>query len=218
MEATASLNGQPCHFAAKRPKVGEMVAHEGPMYVGKSSALVKAVHNAVRRGIRVHIMRHAADKRDQILGLKTHDGHHVINSDLISHGTYESPPDLSWFLENKISMIIVEEAQFFREKLPRLVRLLDAAANAGIDSHIAFLSGTFERKPWEGIDELRARCDKLRTYRGQCRYCPRKGSFSLALVNLTPGEIHPGSDEMYALVCRACYNERSQKRVEDARV
>ena len=192
---------------------GLMIGHEGAMFVGKSSALTSAAHKAIRKGKKVHVMRPAGDERDRVLGLKTHDGTTLLQSELLSYASYETVPSSHALYDMDISMLIVEEAQFFGKQLPQLVDVLDRLADYGVEIHVAFLNGTFERVPFHGIDLLRARCDKVKHYRGNCRFCHRKGSFSMALKKLDPGQFHPGADELYALVCRKCYNERVKNAV-----
>lgn len=197
-------------------QVGSITGHEGAMFVGKSSALMAVAHKAIRKNRRVHVMRSVNETRDQVLGLANHDGQQLLQSSLLTHAKYDQPPRADKLINAGIKVLIVEEAQFFGKDLEELTHLLDYLAfYHSMEIHATFLNATFARKPFPGLAELRSICDKVIHYQGECKFCPKPGSFSLALGDMEGVTFKPGGDEAYALVCRGCFLKHSKNPAQD---
>lgn len=178
----------------------------GPMFAGKSSALLAVVRRHVALGQHVLVLTHALDTR------YGRTGGSIVNHDLQcvpAHSLAELTPVLDWPTFASAQLVVVEEAQFFPD--------LRAFVTAAVDAHgkhvvVAGLDGDVERHPFGEVLALLPLADRVTKLAALCRMC-RDGTPAL-FTCLTPGMApeatavtapRVGGAELYMPVCRRHY-------------
>jgi thymidine kinase len=195
----------------------------GPMFAGKSSALLARVAAAEAAGLAVAVVTSSRDGRYGRAAVATHDG---------ARRAAHAAPTLAAFRAaageaaySSYDLIAVDEAQFF----PDLVEFCAAAADVdGKRLVLAGLDGDFRRRRFGGALDNVPLADAVTKHAGACRFCaaeataangdggdasahahvPAPAVFSLRLGG---GEdpVEVGGAEAYAPVCRRHYIEHA---------
>ena len=176
----------------------------GPMFAGKSSALMTVVRRHVALGQHVLVLTHALDRRYNSQGgsLVNHD-QQVLPAQSIT----DLLPVLEWPTFSSAQLIVVEEAQFFPD--------LCAFVTEAVDGHgkhvvVAGLDGDAQRRPFGEVLALIPLADRVTKLTALCRMC-RDGTPAL-FTSLAPGmkaeaapQTRVGGAETYMPVCRKHY-------------
>ena len=180
---------------------GEIHVILGPMFAGKTTALLERVAQEEAHGLHVTLVKSCKDSRysnDEIVshnGTARHCNPVARLSDLRN-----TIGDEKW---NAIDVIAIDEAQF----IPDLVSFCITAADVHHKKIIvAGLDGDFRRSRFGAVLDLLPLCDSVTKLTGQCAGCGgRPALFSMRIaVDQTSQELVGGSD-LYKPVCRACY-------------
>lgn len=180
----------------------------GPMFAGKSSAIIRIVNRYKSIGFPILLISHSADNRYGDIPA-------VVNHDKIS------VPCLHWaslvdhigdkeYREAKI--IIIEEAQFF----PRLREFVVHAVDIDKKNVIVVgLDGDADRKAFGEILDLVPLADTIEKVRAFCADC-RDGTEALfsycKKAEEKQGQICVGGADVYMPLCRYHYVERSGRQ------
>jgi thymidine kinase len=172
----------------------------GPMYSGKTSALVNIYKQCILCNIPIVVINHNIDKRYHDIYLSTHD---QITIPCIK--TENLMELLSNDIHNDImksNIILINEGQFFDDLVVFVQKMLSYKKKI----YICGLDGDFERKKFGQILDLIPLCDKVCKLNSLCSICKngKKGIFSMRLTNETEQKV-VGSDN-YIPVCRECYD------------
>ena len=168
----------------------------GPMFAGKSSAILQIVnrHNSI--GHRVMIISHSIDERyNKNDFIVNHDG-----SKIPCHKTSVLKPYLITEEFAECQLIIIEEGQFFKDLYNFVSIVIDTYKK---DVIVVGLDGDADRKPFGQILDLIPICDKVQKLTAFCAIC----------ANGTPGiftyckkekneQICVGGSDMYMPLCR----------------
>jgi thymidine kinase len=178
----------------------------GPMYSGKTSALVNIYKQCILCNIPVVVINHNIDKRYHNIHLSTHDQitipcikteklMELLNNDI--HNDIHN--DIM-----KSNIILINEGQFFDDLVVFVQKMLSYKKKI----YICGLDGDFERKKFGQILNLIPLCDKVCKLNSLCSICKngKKGIFSMRLTNETEQTV-VGSDN-YIPVCRECYDNK----------
>ena len=179
----------------------------GPMFAGKSSALLTLVRrlNVLDiNKVKPLIINHSIDIRY---------GENVISS----HDKVTVPcisiPQMKYIMDNNINEkipsikditdIIIDEAQFF-DDLFEFITNKDIFQNK-INIYLFGLNGTSERKPFENISNILGLVTKINYLTAYCSFCcdGTEANFSLRTSN-EKDKIVVGSDN-YKAVCENCF-------------
>jgi thymidine kinase len=177
----------------------------GPMFAGKSSAIIRIVNRYKSIGFPILLVSHSADNRyGDIPAVVNHDKMSVPClhwSSLIDH------LDDKEYLEAKI--IIIEEAQFF----PRLREFVVHAVDIDKKNIIVVgLDGDADRKAFGEILDLVPLADTIEKVRAFCADC-RDGTEALfsycKKADEKHGQVCVGGADVYMPLCRNHYVERT---------
>jgi thymidine kinase len=177
----------------------------GPMFAGKSSAIIRIVNRYKSIGFPILLVSHSADNRyGDIPAVVNHDKMSVPClhwSSLIDH------LDDKEYLEAKI--IIIEEAQFF----PRLREFVVHAVDIDKKNIIVVgLDGDADRKAFGEILDLVPLADTIEKVRAFCADC-RDGTEALfrysKKADERQGQVCVGGADVYMPLCRRHYVERT---------
>lgn len=176
----------------------------GPMFAGKSSAILARVRRARALGWKTLLLTSALDTRynvGEVCHVVTHDKDRV---DAV--GVLGLMPCLGTPEYEEARLIVIEEAQFFVD----LVAFIQyAVEKSGKDVVVVGLDGDSDRRPFGSVLELVPLADTVTKLTALCKRCGdgTEALFSAALKGMkTTGEIlHVGGEESYEPLCRRHY-------------
>lgn len=164
----------------------------GPMFAGKTSAMITAVERYERAGRKCLIVKYADDLRYAADAVVTHRG---VRSQIATvSARCLGDVDLAG-----IGVIGIDEGQFY----PDILEWTERAAAAGKIVIIAYLDATFERRPFGPIGELVALAETVVKLSAVCK-CGAEAHFSKR-VGGGAALVEIGGEEAYRATCRACF-------------
>jgi thymidine kinase len=176
----------------------------GPMFAGKSSALLSIVRRHRALGWSVCVITHSCDIR--------YGADHVVNHDqqrcpaiataalmpLLEHPDYQQS-----------RLVVVEEAQFFADLVPFVTKAVDTDGKHVV---VVGLDGDAERKPFGRILDLVPLADRITKLTAMCKLCsdgtPAIFTFAAAhdaVEAAAAGEACVGAADKYIPMCRKHY-------------
>jgi len=185
----------------------------GPMFSGKTTALMQAVEKYTLASIPVLTVSHLWD-------LQRTEHHEILHS----HSHRKMPCHMLRRLSSLFDLpeyttsqvVAIDEAQFFDDLVSSVLRLVEH------DSKIVFvagLDGSFERKPLGFLASLLPFCDTIQKMAAVCKQCAPKlelAPFTQKTKNGTgppnnqdAAEVCIGGSELYEAVCRKHFLEPS---------
>ncbi|KRN09391.1 thymidine kinase [Liquorilactobacillus mali] len=175
----------------------------GTMNSGKSVELLKVAHNYRESGKKVILLTSSLDTRSGVgcissrIGI-SHEAIPVSNETSIMGDIIDED-----MLKIDPSCILIDESQFLTSKqVEELASIVDLF---GIPVICYGLKNDFSNNLFEGSKALLTLADKLEEIKTVCRYCNKKATMNLRMVNGKPvyeGEQVQIGDEEYISVCR----------------
>jgi thymidine kinase len=176
----------------------------GPMFAGKSSAIIRIVnrHRCIRTPIL--LISHSSDNRygaDET----------VTNHDSLSIPCKKSSilqPFLDTEEYKNAKLIIIEESQFFPDLKNFVLHSVEEDCK---EVFVVGLDGDADRKPFGQILDLVPYADKITKLKAFCSMCcdGTEALFSFCKAReLKQGQVCVGGEEMYTPLCRKHYVER----------
>ncbi|KAF8410831.1 hypothetical protein HHK36_003368 [Tetracentron sinense] len=171
----------------------------GPMFAGKTTALIRRLKSESNNERSVAIIKSNKDSRYGLDSIVTHDGAKLPCWAL---------PDLSSFRQkigddayNKLDVIGIDEAQFFED-------LYDFCCNAADHDRktviVAGLDGDYLRRRFGTVLDIVPLADSVTKLTARCELCGKRAFFTLRKTEETQTELIGGSD-VYKPVCRQHY-------------
>ncbi|MFK7969024.1 MAG: thymidine kinase [Bacteroidia bacterium] len=166
----------------------------GGMFSGKTEELIRRLRRAQIANQRVAIFKPAVDNR-------------YSDSEIVSHNknSIESNPVHSseqiLLMSAEIEVVGIDEAQFFDEGIPEVVRKL---CNQGSRVVVAGLDMDFKAQPFGPMPLLLAQAEFVTKVHAICQRCGSLASYS---YRLKEGEqqVMVGEKEAYEPRCRRCF-------------
>ncbi|KAE9586505.1 hypothetical protein Lal_00044697 [Lupinus albus] len=190
--------------------IGEVHVIVGPMFAGKTTALLRRIKSEVDNGRNVAMLKSSKDTRYAIDSVVSHDG--------IKFPCW-ALPDLMLFKQKfgleayqKLDVIGIDEAQFFED-------LYDFCCNAAdIDGKtviVAGLDGDYLRRSFGSVLHIVPLADTVTKLTARCEVCGKRAFFTLRKTEQKETELIGGAD-VYMPVCRNHY-VKSQVMTEAAK-
>lgn len=178
----------------------------GPMFAGKSSAILQRVRRAEVLGWNHLVITAAIDTRYDISGAKvvTHDHAGV---DALGVKVLEGVRERSDYQDARL--IVVEEGQF----LPDLYEfVVSAVEEDGKEVVVVGLDGDSDRRPFGRILDLIPLADEVVRITSLCKRCGdgTAALFSALVKGVKQGQVHVGGADMYEPMCRKHYLKNKQ--------
>ena len=181
---------------------GYLEVFYGPMFSGKTDALLTAVHRYKIAGRSCICLQVGTDTRDGVGLLKSRAGAE-------HEARVVSPDALPDALDAEV--IALDEAQFVMPDvlIPQVLQWVEAQHKIVL---VAGLNLTFQRRPFGGVPQLVMMADRTHQLRAVCRDCrvPSTAIYTWRDPSAGAAEVVIGSD-LYVPVCRAHYLERCDK-------
>lgn len=181
----------------------------GPMFSGKTSALLDVYKKCKFCNISISIINHSFDKRYHETMLSSHDkimAPCLQATELNELWLSEDPFDSQSNVLRNSDVILINEGQFFPDLYETVVDMLKHKKKI----YISGLDGDFERKKFGTILDLIPLCDKVTKLTSLCSKC-KNGTHGIFSMRLTSEKTQTvvGSDN-YIPVCRNCYEESTK--------
>ena len=176
----------------------------GPMFAGKSSALLSIVRRHKALGWSVCVITHSCDTRygtDQVVN------HDQQRCPAIATATLM--PLLETADYQQARLVVVEEAQFFADLVPFVLQAVDRDGKHVV---VVGLDGDAERKPFGRVLDLLPYADRITKLTAMCKLCadgtPAIFTFAAAddaAASAAMGEACVGAADKYMPMCRKHY-------------
>ncbi|CAL0333011.1 unnamed protein product [Lupinus luteus] len=181
------------------PTTGEVHVIVGPMFAGKTTALLRRIKSEVDNGRNVAMLKSSKDTRYAIDSVVSHDG--------IKFPCW-ALPDLMSFRDKfgheayqKLDVIGIDEAQFFEDLYEFCC---NAADNDGKIVIVAGLDGDYLRRSFGSVLHIIPLADTVTKLTARCELCGKRAFFTLRKTEQKETELIGGAD-VYMPVCRNHY-------------
>lgn len=171
----------------------------GPMFAGKSSAILQIVNRHKSIGRSIFLLSHSNDSR-------YNPENYIVNHDN-SKIPCNKTDDLSLFLIDpdliSSDLVIIEEAQFFHDLYHFVIELVEIMGKNVI---VVGLDGDADRKPFGQILDLVPICDKITKLKAFCKLCS-DGTEALFTFckKKKDTQVCVGGSDLYMPLCRGHY-------------
>lgn len=173
----------------------------GPMFSGKTTELLRRYRLYKIAKKRCILIKPNIDKRYSSNEVMTHDS--ITEDAVVLNKLNEFNNEL-----NKYDIICIDEGQFFPDIYDTTLEWSDS----GKLVIIAMLNGTYERKPFNNINNLVSVCKDITKLNAICNNCHSKDGIYSYRKTVEQDEILIGGLNEYEAICSKCYNSKiSQK-------
>lgn len=183
---------EPRHFSAKKGWI-EVIC--GSMFSGKTEELIRRLRRAQLANQKVEIFKPAIDTRYDALDIVSHDNNRIPGAP-VSHSV-----KILSLADEDVTVIGIDEAQFFDEDLPEVA---DQLALRGVRVIAAGLDMDFQGKPFGVMPLLLAKADYVTKLHAICMQCGDPANYSFRKV-ASGDQVLLGEKDIYEPRCRACF-------------
>lgn len=181
------------HFKGQRSGWIEVIC--GSMFSGKTEELIRRLKRAKIAGQKVEIFKPKTDTRYDVQNVVSHDANTILATPI------EHSSKLLELTEG-VSVVGIDEAQFFDDQLPEVCQQL---ATRGTRVIIAGLDMDFRGKPFGPIPDLLAVGEYITKVHAICQHCGNLATHSYRLSE-EDATVVLGEKERYEARCRTCYH------------
>lgn len=179
-------------------KMGSVEVICGSMFCGKTDELIRRLRRATIAKQNVQVFKPVIDLRYGIEKVTSHAG-----SDFAATPVQNAVQILEQ-IDTKTTVVGIDEAQFFDEKIEEVVEKL---ADRGMRVIVAGLDLNFKGEPFGSMPLIMARAEQVTKLQAICMVCGEPASRSQRFVNGKPARyddpiIIVGASEMYEARCR----------------
>ncbi|KAL9319542.1 hypothetical protein ACSQ67_011381 [Phaseolus vulgaris] len=203
----SSFSLSPDSKALSHPS-GEVHVIVGPMFAGKTTALLRRIKSELNAARNVVMLKSSKDTRYATDSVVTHDG--------IKFPCWALPNLLS-FREKyghdayqKLDVIGIDEAQFFEDLYEFCCKAADEDGKTVI---VAGLDGDYLRRSFGSVLHIIPLADSVTKLTARCELCGKRAFFTLRKTEHQETELIGGAD-VYMPVCRLHYmNSQVAERI-----
>jgi thymidine kinase len=181
------------HFKGQRSGWIEVIC--GSMFSGKTEELIRRLKRAKFANQSVAIFKPKKDVRYNDTNVVSHDENYINSIPVRSSEEIIN-------LAKEVSVIGIDEAQFFDDKLSEVVQLL---AIRGLRIIIAGLDMDFLGRPFGPMPQLLAVAEYITKVHAICPHCGNLATHSYRLSD-EKDQVVLGEKDKYEPRCRICYS------------
>ena len=181
------------HFKGQRSGWIEVIC--GSMFSGKTEELIRRLKRAKIAGQKVEIFKPRLDTRYAEREVVSHDANSVLSIPVENSRRILE-------LSEGVSVVGIDEAQFFDEELPYVCQQL---ALRGLRVIIAGLDMDFRGQPFGPIPNLLAVAEYITKVHAICQHCGNLATHSFRLSE-DESTVVLGEKDRYEARCRTCYH------------
>ncbi|KAI4294747.1 hypothetical protein MLD38_040933 [Melastoma candidum] len=194
-----SIRARGVQMNAGRSRSGEVHVIVGPMFAGKTTALLRRIELESSNGRNVAVIKSNKDTRYGLDFIVTHDGARLPCLALADLSSFKQKFGLDAY--DKLDVIGIDEAQFFGDLYDFCH---EAADRDGKSVIVAGLDGDYMRRRFGSVLDIIPLADSVTKLSARCELCGKQAFFTLRKTNDTQTELIGGS-EIYMPVCRRHY-------------
>lgn len=190
---------------------GQLKVYAGPMFAGKTSALIAELESSVEEGKRVLIIKPIIDNRYAENDIISHDGISLrkkTGHSVVRLGIHETP-DLS--LIQNVDVILIDEAQFFTKLCDTVVA---SYLEGGIDIIAVGLDMDSSGKPFRGMTHLLALANSVYKLTSICSICGDEATRTFRKLSSNSEQILIGGAETYEPRCLKHWAEGQKENIK----
>lgn len=183
----------------------------GPMWSGKTSALLKIYRQYSFCKSKICVINYEADTRYSKTMLSTHDKEMIPC--ILGVSMEEIMKNHKDEIENS-DVILINEGQFFSDIVPFTIKMVEEERKK---VYICGLDGDFKRDKIGNLLDLIPMCDKMTKLHALCSMC-KDGTLAPFTFRSTceTEQVLIGND-IYMPLCRSCYNAQTKHKMEEER-
>jgi thymidine kinase len=177
---------------------GRLEVITGPMFCGKTDELLRRLRRAIIAKQKIQVFKPAFDFRYSTEKVTSHAGneYQAFPVDKIT--------DIPALLEDQVTVVAIDEAQFFGEEIIPVVQDL---VDKGLRVIVAGLDMDFRGEPFGQMPVLLAQAEVVDKLHAICMVCGEEATRTQRLVDGEPAHyddpiIIVGASEMYEARCR----------------
>ncbi len=177
---------------------GSVEVITGSMFCGKTDELIRRLRRATIARQKVQVFKPAIDTRYAVEKVKSHAGTEFVATPI------QSANQIRELLEEDVTVVAIDEAQFFDAEIIPLVQEL---ADRGLRVIIAGLDTDFRGEPFGPMPILMAQAERVDKLQAICMVCGEPATRTQRLVNGQPAHYNDpvvivGAAELYEARCR----------------
>lgn len=181
-----------------------LTVYTGPMFAGKTEALIRAVKRARQAELPVQVFVPASDTRNGVGVVKSHGG---LDLESMGINAWAVDPADPVALADRVrvgtKVVAIDEAQFFDGSLVDQVKAL---LKRDLRIFISGLDCDYKQDPFGPMPQLLALADRVRKLTAICVICKgENGRLTYRRTDATE-QVLLGAGDAYAPMCRSCYN------------
>ena len=189
--------------------ISALTVFTGPMFAGKTEALIRAVRRSRDAELSIQVFVPASDTRNGVGVVKSHGG---LDLESLGINAWAVAPHDSVSMADRVRsgtrVVAIDEAQFFDSGLIDQVRTI---LRRDIHVYVAGLDCDYREEPFGPMPSLLAMADHVHKLTAICAICRQdNGRLTFRRTNET-SQVLLGAAEAYAPMCRACYNTATRK-------
>ncbi len=177
---------------------GRLEVITGPMFCGKTDELLRRLRRAIIAKQKIQVFKPGFDIRYSSEKVTSHAGN--------EYNAYpvENILEVPTLLLDDVTLVAIDEAQFFGEKI---IDVIQALVNKGIRVIVAGLDMDFRGEPFGQMPVLLAQAEFVDKLHAICMVCGEEATRTQRLVDGNPAYyddpiIIVGASEMYEARCR----------------
>lgn len=182
-----------------QPRKGWVEVVCGSMFSGKTEELIRRLNRAKIAKLKVEIFKPAIDTRYDDKEVVSHDANSIQSTPV------ESAEQIL-LLANDVSVVGIDEAQFFDDQL---VSVCNQLADRGIRVIVAGLDMDFKGVPFGPIPHLLATAEYVTKVHAICMQCGNLAHYSHRTIK-SDDLVVLGETDSYEPLCRSCFNEKKK--------
>ncbi|XP_058070711.1 thymidine kinase a [Magnolia sinica] len=181
------------------PASGEIHVILGPMFAGKTTALLRRIQSESSNGRKVAIVKSDKDTRYGLDSIVTHDGARMPCWALSDLSSFKAKCGAVEY--EKLDVIGIDEAQFFEDLYDFCCK---AADHDGKTVIVAGLDGDYLRRSFGSVLDIIPLANSVTKLTARCELCGKGAFFTLRKTGEMQTELIGGAD-VYMPVCRQHY-------------
>lgn len=180
------------------PRAGQLTVITGPMFAGKTSALLRNITRDQRRRRKVLAVTHRLDDRFGVGVIASHDG---LSVDAVALRDAGELRERFFATSVRPDVVALDEAQFFG---PALSPVVADILRAGTDVDVAGLCQDHSGRPCEPVATLMTQAEEVIKLVAACAICGAAAAYQQLIDDrLVPSGPLVGGAELYQPRCRA---------------
>jgi len=187
---------------------GRLEVITGPMFCGKTDELLRRLRRAIIANQKIQVFKPGFDIRYSNEKVTSHAGNEYDATPI------ESTTEISALLINDVTLVAIDEAQFFEEEIIPVVQDL---VERGIRVIVGGLDMDFRGEPFGQMPLLLAQAEIVDKLHAICMVCGGEATRTQRLVDGDPAYyddpiIIVGASEMYEARCRVHHQVPNRKK------